>query len=137
MHENQLIREQNGKTKASASSPILTQGHKHGAFTLYPDSATQELMYLEPYHGAEEMSPVVASNCIRIALQIVAQYTGMFVAGRLMIGISIAVQNLIAPKLLGELLGPRGLARVLGLFFSCYCVDSLLPAIVNYGLKNM
>lgn len=75
--------------------------------------------------------------CIGIALQTAAQNIGMFVAGRLIIGIGTAVQNLTAPTLLGELLGPRGRARVLGLFFSCYYVGSLLSAIVNYGAQNI
>lgn len=61
----------------------------------------------------------------------------MFVAGRLVIGIGSAVQNLTAPTLLGELLGPKGRARVLGMFFSCYYVGSLLSAIVNYGAQNI
>lgn len=72
-------------------------------------------------------------NCVEIALQIAAQYIGMSVAGRLIIGIGIVVHNLIAPTLLAELLGPRGRTRVLGLFLSCYCVSSLLSPIINYG----
>ena len=75
--------------------------------------------------------------CIGIALQTAAQDIGMFVAGRLIIGIGTAVTNLTAPTLLGELLGPRARARVLGLFFSCYYVGSLLSAIVNYGAQNI
>jgi MFS family permease len=75
--------------------------------------------------------------CIGISLQTAAQDIGMFVAGRLIIGIGTAVTNLTAPTLLGELLGPRARGRVLGLFFSCYYVGSLLSAIVNYGAQNI
>lgn len=74
---------------------------------------------------------------IGIAFQTAAQNIGMFVAGRMVIGIGSAVQNLSAPTLLGELLGPKGRARILGLFFSCYYVGSLLSSVVNYGAQNI
>lgn len=77
------------------------------------------------------------TTAIGIALQTAAQNIGMFVAGRLVIGIGSAVQNLSAPTLLGELLGPKGPARILELFFSCYYVGSLLSAIVNHGSQNI
>ena len=61
----------------------------------------------------------------------------MFVIARIIVGIGSSISNGAAPTLLGELLPPHKRGRVLGLFFSCFYVGSLLSAIVNYGSQNI
>ena len=74
---------------------------------------------------------------VGIVLQAAAQHIAMFVVSRIVIGIGSSIANLTAPTLLGELLAPKGRARVLGLFYSCYFVGSLASSIVNYGSQNI
>lgn len=74
---------------------------------------------------------------VGIVLQAAAQHIAMFVVSRILIGIGSSIANLTAPTLLGELLAPKGRARVLGLFYSCYFVGSLASSIVNYGSQNI
>lgn len=74
---------------------------------------------------------------VGITLQAAAQNVPMFVVARIIVGIGSAVSNGAAPTLLGELLPPHKRGRVLGLFFSCFYVGSLLSAIVNYGSQNI
>jgi MFS family permease len=74
---------------------------------------------------------------VGIILQTAAQNIAMFVISRILVGIGSAIANLTAPTLLGELLAPKGRARVLGLFYSCYFVGSLASSIVNYGSQNI
>jgi len=74
---------------------------------------------------------------VGIVIQAAAQHIAMFVVGRIVIGVGSSIANLTAPTLLGELLAPKGRARVLGLFYSCYFVGSLSSSIVNYGCQNI
>ncbi|EFX05033.1 hexose transporter [Grosmannia clavigera kw1407] len=79
----------------------------------------------------------VIVTTIGIILQAAAQNIAMFVVARIIVGIGSAISNASAPILLGELLPPRSRGRVLGIFFSCYYVGSLLSAIINYGSQNI
>ncbi|KAL4961083.1 general substrate transporter [Aspergillus stella-maris] len=79
----------------------------------------------------------VVITVIGIILQAVAQNIAMFVVARIIIGIGIGISSGAASTLLGELLPPRRRARVLGLFFSCFFVGSLISSIINYGTQNI
>ncbi|KAL2851132.1 general substrate transporter [Aspergillus pseudoustus] len=100
-----------------------------GAFLMQP---------VPDYFGRRRSIYIAAViTVIGIILQAAAQNIGMFVVARIIVGIGSAISNGAAPTLLGELLPPRNRARVLGLFFSCYYVGSLLSSIVNYGSQNI
>ncbi|CEN60891.1 Putative Hexose transporter [Aspergillus calidoustus] len=100
-----------------------------GAFLMQP---------VPDYFGRRRAIYIAAVvTAIGIILQAAAQNIGMFVVARIIVGIGSAISNGAAPTLLGELLPPRRRARVLGLFFSCYYVGSLLSSIVNYGSQNI
>ncbi|KAL3451354.1 general substrate transporter [Aspergillus insuetus] len=100
-----------------------------GAFLMQP---------IPDYFGRRRAIYIAAAvTVIGIILQAAAQNIGMFVVARIIVGIGSAISNGAAPTLLGELLPPRRRARVLGLFFSCYYVGSLLSSIVNYGSQNI
>lgn len=97
------------------------------------------LMQPIPDHFGRRQAIYIASaiSATGIILQATAQSVTMFVIARIIVGIGSAISNGAAPTLLGELLPPRNRARVLGLFFSCFYVGSLVSAIVNYGSQNI
>ncbi|KAL3457452.1 general substrate transporter [Aspergillus heterothallicus] len=100
-----------------------------GAFLMQP---------VPDYFGRRRAIYIAAIvTVIGIILQAAAQNIGMFVVARIIVGIGSAISNGAAPTLLGELLPPRRRARVLGLFFSCYYVGSLLSSVINYGSQNI
>ncbi|KAI0476606.1 general substrate transporter [Xylariaceae sp. FL0804] len=72
-----------------------------------------------------------------VVLQAAAQNVAMFVVARVVVGFGSQLSNACAPTLLGELLPPRARGRVLGVFFSCFYVGSLLSSIINYGCQNI
>ncbi|KAI8943270.1 hypothetical protein NX059_001289 [Plenodomus lindquistii] len=79
----------------------------------------------------------VLISIVGIILQAASQNVAMFVIARIIVGIGSAISNGAAPTLLGELSPPNNHARALGLFFSCFYVESLASAIVNYGSQNI
>jgi len=74
---------------------------------------------------------------IGIILQSAAQKIGMFIVARIIIGLGSQLSSGAAPALLGELLPAVTRGRILGFFFSCFFVGSLLSAIINYGSQNI
>jgi MFS family permease len=74
---------------------------------------------------------------IGIILQAAAQNTAMFVCSRIIVGLGSQLSSSAAPALLGELLPAVTRGRILGIFFSCYYVGSLLVSIINYGSQNI
>ncbi|GAM37369.1 hypothetical protein TCE0_023r07237 [Talaromyces pinophilus] len=74
---------------------------------------------------------------IGIILQAAAQNTGMFVVSRVIVGLGSQLSSSAAPALLGELLPAATRGRILGIFFSCFYVGSLLVSIINYGSQNI
>lgn len=74
---------------------------------------------------------------IGIILQSAAQNIGMFIVARIIIGLGSQISSGAAPALLGELLPAVTRGRILGFFFSCFYVGSLLSAIINYGSQNI
>lgn len=67
-----------------------------------------------------------------VILQTVSQNIATFVVGRIFIGIGSGISTGSAPTLISEVLPPRVRGTVMGLFFSCFYIGSLLSALVNY-----
>lgn len=61
----------------------------------------------------------------------------MFCVARVIVGFGQAISNASAPALLAELLPARLRGRILGIFFSCFYLGSLLSSIINYGSQNI
>lgn len=74
---------------------------------------------------------------IGVILQAAAQNTGMFVVARVIVGLGAQLSSSAAPALLGELLPAVTRGCILGIFFSCFYVGSLLVSIINYGTQNI
>lgn len=74
---------------------------------------------------------------VGIILQAAAQNIAMFVVARMIVGFGTAISSASAPTLLGELLPAAIRGRILGIFFSCFYVGSLLSSIINYGSQNI
>lgn len=90
--------------------------------------------------GLGRKKAIIASAMIcfvGIILQAAAQNTGMFVVARVIVGFGAQLSSSAAPALLGELLPAATRGRVLGIFFSCFYVGSLLVSIINYGSQNI
>jgi len=83
---------------------------------------------------------IIVANIILVVgiiLQAAAQNIAMFCIGRFIIGVGNVLGNASAPIFLAELLPPRLRSRLLGFFFACYYVGSLLSSIINYGSQNI
>ena len=70
-------------------------------------------------------------------LQAAAQNTAMFVIARFVVGIGAELSSAAAPALLGELLPATSRGWMLGLFFSCFYVGSLIVSIITYGSQHI
>ena len=83
---------------------------------------------------------ILVASCITfigIVLQAAAQNVPMFIVARMIVGFGSAISSASAPTLLGELLPAAIRGRILGIFFSCFYVGSLLSSIINYGSQNI
>ncbi|KAH8664741.1 hexose transporter [Xylariales sp. PMI_506] len=74
---------------------------------------------------------------VGIILQASSQNIAMFVISRIIVGFGAGFADTAVPTLLVELLPTQQRGRVMGLFFSCYYVGSLLSSIINYGSQNI
>lgn len=72
-------------------------------------------------------------NIFGAILTAAAQNIGMFIAGRMMIGISCGIAQTAAGTDVGETTPPGLRALALGLYFSCWSVGSLLASGISYG----
>jgi MFS family permease len=72
-----------------------------------------------------------------VIMQSAAQNIATFVVGRIFIGIGNGISTGSAPTLIGEVLPPRFRGAVMGLFFSCFYVGSLISALINYLVVNV
>ena len=83
--------------------------------------------------GRKKAILVSAVICfIGIIVQSAAQNTGMFVAGRIVVGFGAQLSGGACPVLIGELIPPARRGAILGLFFSFFYVGSLMAAGINY-----
>ena len=83
--------------------------------------------------GRKKAILVSAIICfIGCIIQSAAQNIGMFVVGRIIVGLGAQLSSGACPVLIAELLPPARRGAMLGLFFSCYYIGSLMAAGVNY-----
>ncbi|THW77383.1 MFS general substrate transporter [Aureobasidium pullulans] len=100
--------------------------------------ATPTMQIIPDRYGRKKAILIATGiTAVGIILQASAQSIAMFVVGRMIIGAGACLSNVSAPPLLGELLPPRSRSSMLGLFFSCFYVGSLLSAVINYGSQNI
>lgn len=86
--------------------------------------------------GRKKAIVVSAAICfIGVILQAAAQNVGMFVVARIVVGFGSSISSAAAPTLIGELMPAKHRGSMLGIFFSCYYVGSLLSSIINYGTQ--
>ncbi|KAF2657228.1 hexose transporter [Lophiostoma macrostomum CBS 122681] len=72
-------------------------------------------------------------NIIGAVLSGAAQNIGMFIAGRMIIGIGVAFAQTGAATYVAETTPPRLRSFALGLYYSCWAIGSLLAASIAYG----
>lgn len=74
---------------------------------------------------------------VGVIIQSASQNIASFVIGRIIIGIGSGISSGSAPTLIGEILPARWRGIVMGLFFSCFYIGSLLSAGVNYRTQYL
>lgn len=78
---------------------------------------------------------ILIAACINIVgaiLTSTAHSTGQFVVGRICVGIGSELASGPAPTLIAEILPAKQRGTILGLYFTCYFVGSLVSSGVNY-----
>ncbi|CAI7676809.1 unnamed protein product [Penicillium discolor] len=70
-------------------------------------------------------------------IQGAAQNMAMFVVARIIIGIGSELSCGACPVLLGETLPPARRGAILGFFFACFYIGSLMAAGINYHMVNI
>ncbi|KAH8646313.1 general substrate transporter [Xylariales sp. PMI_506] len=70
-------------------------------------------------------------------IQSAAQNIATFVIGRIFIGIGTGINTGSAPTLIGEVLPAESRGPIMGIFFSCYYVGSLLSSGINYRVVDV
>ncbi|KAK5065261.1 hypothetical protein LTR84_001099 [Exophiala bonariae] len=115
-----------------------TNGLNNAASWMGAILATPFLQILPDTFGRKRAILFSALICfVGIALQSAAQNIGMFIVSRIIVGLGSQLSSAAAPALLGELLPAVTRGRILGFFFSCFYVGSLVSAIINYGSQNI
>jgi MFS family permease len=79
----------------------------------------------------------VAICAVGVILQAASQNIGMFVVARIVVGLGDMISSAAAPALLAELLPASNRGFVLGFFFACFYVGSLMASIIAYGSGNI
>ncbi|EXJ79535.1 hypothetical protein A1O3_07814 [Capronia epimyces CBS 606.96] len=74
---------------------------------------------------------------VGVILQTAAQNIGMFILGRIILGIGPAISTGAVPPLLSEVLPAKHRGKIMGFFFSCFYVGSLVSAGINYRAVNI
>ncbi|KAJ5524029.1 MFS sugar transporter-like protein [Penicillium frequentans] len=80
------------------------------------------------------------ASCIAlvgIIIQSAAQNTGMFIAGRVIIGFGVGVSSAASPTYLSEVVPTKWRAFTLGLYYDCWYVGALIAAGVTYGTAKL
>ncbi|EXJ80600.1 hypothetical protein A1O3_06883 [Capronia epimyces CBS 606.96] len=70
-------------------------------------------------------------------IQTAAQNIGMFVAARIIIGLACGLAGVGASTYLGETVAVQHRAYILGYFWDCWFVGSLISAGITYGTKDI
>jgi MFS family permease len=104
-------------------------GNMIGVFVMIP---------IADRYGRKMTIIVAAVVCfIGTILQAASQNMGMFITARIIVGLGSVIGNAGAPTLVAELMPARTRGRMLGIFFSCYYVGSLMSSIISYGSQNI
>lgn len=75
-------------------------------------------------------------NIVGAVIAGAAQHIGMFIAGRIIIGMGVGFGQTAASTYVAETTAPKIRAFALGLYFSCWAVGALLAAGISYGVSN-
>ncbi|KAH8689438.1 hexose transporter-like protein [Talaromyces proteolyticus] len=90
------------------------------------------------YFGRKTAILVSAIICfVGCIIQSAAQNIVMFVVGRIIVGLGAQISSGACPVLIGEILPPSKRGFVLGFFFSCFYVGSLVAAGINYRFADI
>lgn len=117
----------------SKTQGLLTAGSWMGHIL-----STPLIQYISDKHGRKATITVSAFFCIIASIiTAAAQNPAMFILGRIITGFGSQLSSGGAPTLVGELVKPGRRGFILGLFFSCYYVGSLISASVNLGAVNI
>jgi MFS family permease len=75
-------------------------------------------------------------NIIGAVIAAAAVNVGMFIAGRIIIGIGVGLGQTAAGTYVSETTAPAVRPFALGLYFSCWAVGALLAAGISYGVSS-
>lgn len=78
----------------------------------------------------------VVVNIIGAVIAGAAINIGMFIAGRIVIGIGVGFGQTTASTYVAEATSPSVRPLALGLYFSCWAIGSLLAAGISYGVSD-
>src|ERR1700709_597176 len=100
--------------------------------------STPFLQYTPDNYGRKATIVVSAIFCcIAAIITTAAQNPAMFIIGRIITGFGSQLSSGGAPTLVGKIIKPGRRGFILGLFFICYYVGSLISACVNLGAVNI
>jgi MFS family permease len=74
---------------------------------------------------------------VGVIMQSASQNIATFVVGRIFIGLGCSINTGSAPTLIGEVLPAKSRGPIMGLFFSCYYVGSLISSGINYRVVDV
>ncbi|RDW67511.1 hypothetical protein BP6252_08907 [Coleophoma cylindrospora] len=81
---------------------------------------------------------IAACVCfVGILIQAAAQNTGMFVVGRIIVGLGSELSSAAAPTLIGELIPASSRGAILGFFYSCFYLGGIIASGINYGTRRI
>lgn len=75
-------------------------------------------------------------NIIGAVISGAAQNIGMFIAGRMIIGLSLGLAQTAASSYVSETTAPRVRPFALGMYFTCWALGSFLAAGICYGVST-
>jgi MFS family permease len=74
-------------------------------------------------------------NAIGAVLTASAQNLGMFIAGRMIVGLGMGLAQTAAGTYVSETTAPQVRAFALGLYYSCWAIGSIIATGVSYGVS--
>ncbi|KAE9979068.1 hypothetical protein EG328_001100 [Venturia inaequalis] len=117
----------------SKTQGLLTAGSWMGHIL-----ATPFIQYIPDKYGRKATITVSAFFCVIASIITTAAHNpATFILGRIITGFGSQISSGGAPTLVGEIVKPGRRGFILGLFFSCYYVGSLISASVNLGAVDI
>ncbi|KUI66618.1 Lactose permease [Cytospora mali] len=94
--------------------------------------------YLVDWRGRRESIAVSAVlNIIGAVISGAAQNIGMFIAGRMIIGLGMGLAQTAAGSYVSETTAPKVRSLALGLYFTCWALGSFLATGICYGSQRL